>query len=231
MTRRARAWLWRLRTYLARRATQVPVVGPLFARVHDRVFARTFEPDLQLIHDVLERTELAGRYWVWAGLLLGWAREGAPLRHDRDADFAIRPEDVERLLAAVPALRRAGFLPLMRFRSNDGRVTELTLRRHGAKFEFFVFFPEGDRLRYYTYGGPRHRPVQIGALVDAQPLAPFEFVGRTWLAPADYEAELAAMYGDWRTPKRDWDYLTEDLAAVDRVPWRPTSTWWDGEGV
>ena len=33
--------------------------------------------DLRDLHDVLERTNLDGHYWVWAGLLLGWAREGA----------------------------------------------------------------------------------------------------------------------------------------------------------
>ncbi len=224
---RGRAFVWRAAAYATRRAEAAPLVGPTLSRINGRLFARRFVPDLQRLHDVLEGTELAGRYWVWAGLLLGWAREGAPLAHDRDADFALLPEDVPRLLSALPAMRRAGFLPLMRFVNNAGEVTEYTFRRGRARFEFFVFFPEGEEWRYFTYGGPRGERVQIGATVRARALAPFEFVGRTWLKPDDHEAELTAMYGDWRTPKTNWDYLTEDLAADEREPWRTADTWWD----
>ena len=67
-----------------------------------------FAADLRDLHDALERTDLRGHYWVWSGLLLGWAREGAVLPHDSlDADFAVTDDDFCRC-----AGNREGRLPM-----------------------------------------------------------------------------------------------------------------------
>jgi hypothetical protein len=221
-----RTWLWRLRTYVARRVVSLPVVGPPFAHFHNRLFARRFIPDLLQFHDVLEDTDLAGKYWVWAGMLLGWAREGDLLAHDRDADFAILPHDVPLVFKAVPALEQAGFRPLRQFRNHDGQVTEITFRKHGGRFEFFVLEPVDGALRSYAYGGPPRARTEIECLIPDQALVPFEFLGRTWLRHEDHERELERMYGDWRTPQKDWDYLNDDMSVVARRPWTNTDTSW-----
>lgn len=223
-----RARLWMLSVEGSRHVFAVPGIGRFIARVSDRQFARRFIPDLLRMHDVLEGTELAGRYWVWAGMLLGWAREGGLLAHDRDADLALLPEDLPKLLAAVPALRRAGFHPLHMFRNNEGNITEVTFCRHTAKFEFFVMEPVDDMLRYYVYGYPPDHLIEVEAQVPNQELVPFEFLGRTWLRHADYEGELKSMYGDWRTPHRGWDYLQDDQAQVSRRAWVNTNISWSG---
>jgi hypothetical protein len=194
---------------------------------------RRFAASLQLLHDTLVGTALAGRYWVWGGLLIGWAREGAPLAHDsRDADFCIRTADVAHLHGAVPALADAGFAPALRFVTNDGRAVEYCFARDGAKFEFFVLEPAGGRLRYYDFSdgaqddGP---PTQATAEIDEQALVPFELVGRTWLKHADHDAELTAMYGDWRTPDAAWWYM-DDMAIVERTAWtRAGELAWNGD--
>lgn len=211
----------------SRHLVAIPGFGAV-ARLSDRLFARRFIPDLRRLHDVLEGTELAGRYWVWAGMLLGWAREGGLLAHDRDADFALLPDDLPKLLSAVPALRRAGFRPLQMFRNNEGNVTEVTFCRHTAKFEFFVMEPADGMLRYFVYGYPPDRLIEVEARVSDQELVPFEFLGRTWLRHADYERELKSMYGDWQTPQRSWDYLQDDQAIVSRHPWTHTDLSWSG---
>ena len=127
-----------LKGAVAQRLFRLPGIGRTIASFANRHFVRQFVPDLQRLHDVLVETDLSGHYWIRAGVLLGWAREGALLAHDRDADFGVRAEDLPRLMNAIPELRRAGFQPLMRFRNNAGQVAELTFIRHGAKFEFFV---------------------------------------------------------------------------------------------
>ena len=38
--------------------------------------------DLQRLNDVLATTPIANRYWLFGGLLLGYAREGSVLGHD-----------------------------------------------------------------------------------------------------------------------------------------------------
>lgn len=175
--------------------------------------------DLQRLNDVLQATELADRFWVFGGMLLGWAREGGVLRHDnRDADFGIRSDDLPRLYASVPSLTRAGFRPQFRFSNHAGDVTELTFSRHGAKFEFFVMRPDGNMLRYYMYGPGPDGPVEVEVETHDQPLVPFESVGRTWLKPEDHERELSLTYGNWRVPDPGWSYLDQPN-IVHRRPW------------
>jgi Methyltransferase domain len=190
--------------------------------------ARTFVENLHLLNDTLAATDLASRYWVWGGLLIGWAREGRPLAHDsRDADFGILAEDVPRFASAVPALMEAGFAPSLRCITNAGRAMEYQFLRDGAKFEFNVIEPVDGHLRYYEFDpGP---PTQALASIADQALVAFEFVGRTWHRHANHDAELTAMYGDWRTPNPDWWYM-DDLAIVERTVWtRADEMQWSGD--
>jgi hypothetical protein len=213
-----------LKMAISQRLLRIPVLGRLFAGLSNRLFLRHFVPDLLALHDVLADTELAGRYWIWGGMLLGWAREGGLLAHDRDADFALFSVDLPRLLRAAPALRRAGFQPLHQFRNHKGQVTELTFSRHNAKFEFFAMEPVDGMLQYYVYGWPPDHLVEVEGQVPNQELVPFEFLGRSWLRHADHERELECIYGDWRTPQLDWDYLQDDRSAVNHRPWVNSDT-------
>jgi hypothetical protein len=178
---------------------------------------------LQLLNDVLACSPIAGRYWVNGGLLLGWAREGAILGHDcDDVDFYYREDDTERLLASFTLLEGAGFRLSLRFPGAYGEPTEWSFRRDGAKFEFFRGQLVGDQLSYWNYGFGPNGPVANEARVPAQPLEQFYFLGRSWLKARDHEAELTAMYGDWRTPDPDYDYLRSP-AIIATKPWDPSS--------
>ena len=147
-----------------------------------------FAADLRDLHDALERTDLRGHYWVWSGLLLGWAREGAILPHDSlDADFAVTDDDFHRLAAAVPEIAKAGFRCDRRFVNNEGRLTEVSFMRHGARFEFFRMFPEGGRLRYFMFDSVAGENIELEASVPEQATVPFSFLGRTWLKHEDHE--------------------------------------------
>jgi hypothetical protein len=179
-----------------------------------------FVEDLHLLHDVLAGSGLAGRYWVWSGLLLGWAREGRILPGDLDADLAYEAGDHERYVSAVPSLLQVGFRRWFSFRNNEGKVTEEVFVRRGAKFEFYRMPEVGGQREYYLYGIDADGPVQVTARLPRQELAPFEFLGRTWLKALDHEAELEAMYGDWRTPDPTFDYLHEHT-IVARARWAP----------
>jgi hypothetical protein len=185
--------------------------------------------DLRLLNDVLARTALAGRYWLFGGLVLGWARERALMSHDaKDADFAVAAEDMPLLEAAFPALLEAGFTPLHRFPGANGPATEYSFARGDRKFEFFRIDRVGDRFRFHNYAQHGERgPIMNVCEIPAQPLAEIRFLGRTWLKVRDHEAELAANYGDWRTPDPDWDYL-DSPCIVATEPWDPSSFAWHG---
>ena len=83
----------------------------------------------------------------------------------------------------------------------------------------------GDRFRYKNYalhgGAPSHRVCEI----PAQPLEDVTFLERTWLKTRDYDAELTALYGDWRVPEPGWDYLSGP-AIVESGPWDPSGFRW-----
>jgi hypothetical protein len=179
-----------------------------------------FEEDLRLLHDVLADSALAGRYWVWCGMLLGWAREGRILPGALDADFAFSAADDARFARAVPALLDAGFRRWFCFRNNAGEITEETFIRRGVKYEFFRMTDVGQQYQYYTYGRDDQGPVELVARLARQELEPFEFLGRPWLKSADHEAELEAIYGDWRTPDPTWTYLNEGT-IIGRSRWLP----------
>lgn len=191
---------------------------------------RNFAAGLRDLNDALQQTELDGHYWVWSGLLLGWARDGAVLPHDcLDADFAVSDRDFHRLVAAVPAIVRAGFRCDRRFINSAGQITELTFLRHGARYEFFRMFPDdGGRRRYYMYSIKLKEITEVEAFVPEQGTVPFSFLGRSWLKPKDHALELRSVYGSWEVPDPSWSYLdTLDLDARRVSPY-PHFDWRDG---
>ena len=194
---------------------------------------KRFAADLRDLNDAIQRTDLHGHYWVWSGLLLGWAREGTILPHDcLDADFGVDDRDFPRLVAAVPAILQAGFRRDRSFVSNNGQVTELTFIRHGARFEFFRMFAGSDRrLRYYMYNIKLKGVIEVEASLPDQATVPFSFLGRTWLKHEDHQLELRSTYGSWEIPNPSWSYLdTPDIEARRAVPYCQFD-WRDGTGL
>jgi hypothetical protein len=174
---------------------------------------------LRDLNDVLLRTPLAGRTWMFGGLLLGWVREGGLMLHDTsDADFALLADDADRLEASFEALAEAGFKHIHRFPGIAGEATEHSFHRADAKFDFFLLHLRSDRFAYCNYGHGPGGPVKNRCEIPAQPLEEIRFLGRTWLKVADHDAELTALYGDWRTPNPSWNYM-HGPAIVAREPW------------
>jgi hypothetical protein len=189
-------------------------------RLERRARGRLIERDLRRLHDVLEASPMAGRTWLWGGVLLGWAREGHVLAHDqKDVDVAYPAADAERMRDTVPLLEAAGFRRWFTYRNNDGQVTERTFLRHGAKFELWQMEDAGDQWQYHVYGSDdAGRPVQLVARLDAQERVPFSFLGRQWLKVRDHEAELTALYGSWRVTDPGWNYVDQG-GVIARQPW------------
>jgi len=192
---------------------------PFIATMDRRRRTVQFPEDLRLLHDVLERSELAGRYWVWSGLLLGWAREGQILAHDmQDADFAYLAEDEDRFQRTVPLLLEAGFRRWFSFRNNAGQVTEHVLTRRGAHVDFFQMREVGEQWEYFVYGVDERGPVELVGRLPRQRLEEFQFLGRSWLKVRDHDLELATIYGAWKVPDKTWSFL-DDGGIVGRCPW------------
>jgi hypothetical protein len=194
------------------------------------LLVRRFEKQLRRLHDAIAETDLDGRYWMWGGLLLGWAREGAILPHDCvDADFAVADEDFGHLMSAVPSIMKAGFRCDRRFMNNEGDITEVTFIRYGSRFEFFRMFPAGERLKYFMYSKTWSDATELEAYLPAQRRVPFSFIGRTWLKHEDHARELESIYGSWQIPDPGWSYLDGPDIEVRRE-WHMTDFDWRYRG-
>lgn len=211
------------------RVNRRDAVSPLVGRIPDRipglasidrlVRTRVFIRDLQLLNDVMCGMRASACYWVWSGLLLGWAREGRVLRHDiRDADFAYAEQDEALILQGIEALIEAGFRRGFSFRDNEGVLTEHTLVRHGARFEFFRMSSVASDWEYSMFAPEQDPAMQLTARLPRQRLVPFDFLGRAWLKVLDHDRELTILYGDWRTPDPRWSYL-DSGGIVERREW------------
>ena len=190
------------------------MIGEMIGSPKSRAIA-----NLQLLHDVVAQTPMNGRLWVFGGLLLGWAREGDLLGHDcDDVDFAYLAEDADVFEGIFGTLEDAGFKLSLRYPGTTGEATEYAFRRDGIKFDFFCLKADDERFHYCSYGSLGGHLVVNHIQIPGQPLEEFRFLGRTWLKVRDHDAELTALYGDWRTPRPDWDYMTGP-SIVGRAPW------------
>ena len=182
---------------------------------------REFRENLQLLHDVLATTSMASRYWVWCGLLLGWAREGKILAHDvDDADFAYLQKDRDHFLNAIPVLKAAGFDLTFRWINNAGVVTEYVFHKDSSDFEFFELMQDKDEFCYWLYDGA----YEYACRIPSHGLAPMPFLDRIWQKPDEHERHLTAIYGDWREPDPHWTFLQEE-SIVECYPWDDTHAW------
>ncbi|NNN19249.1 MAG: hypothetical protein HKL84_05275 [Acidimicrobiaceae bacterium] len=220
-----------------------------------------FVDSLALLNRAIASTQFEGHYWIFGGLLLGWAREGAILKNDyRDADFAFMAHDRDLFIEALGPLFEAGFRPFHRWRNNEGRSTEWVLERDGARFEFFEFSPV-DKLtepkpqlhglpmfRHYGYfprdcswnealANPGNSIEQVEVHLPYQERTEFRFLDSTWLKVADHELELDSLYGQrWRADREvfydtPWMTSRDSPAVYSRELWRINRFDWDGATV
>jgi len=94
--------------------------------------------------------------------------------------------------------------------------------RGPTKYEFWVMEPDaaGTTMRYrsFVYGPARVPHEMLVCELPLQGRVPFPFLDRTWHKVADHEAELTALFGDWRTPDPTWTFL-DSADIVERRPW------------
>jgi hypothetical protein len=187
--------------------------------VDEALLQEAFVADLGDLHSLLTEAGLIESVWVVGGLLLAWAREGKPLRHDlRDADFSIRREDFDRLERALPLLADNGFIEHDRYIGNNGLVNEIKLHRNWTTIDFFLVDERDGSFFLHSYGID-DRPTEFLERVPAQPLVPFEFLGKTWLKVQDHDLELSAVYGDWRVPDPHFSFMRQSPCIAERRPW------------
>lgn len=127
-----------------------------------------------------------------SGTLLGCIREGRLLGHDKDIDVGIWENvDPAGLAAAVRACGRFQFIA--------SRSPHIVRVRHlnGIPLDLFIHHREEDD--YW------HASSKIVWHNSPFTLVETRFLGERFLVPADHDTYLRENYGDWHTPKPDFD--------------------------
>jgi hypothetical protein len=171
-----------------------------------------------LLNRIFADAGVAGKYWLCGGAVLGLARSGGFLAHDRDLDFHYFAED----WPAFEALKKSGFRLRYTWFSNSGHPTEYVFVYNGVKFEFFEAQRMGDRFTWYSYCRRRFkRPAR--QFLNAVPADEFDQVTLfdcSWSCPRNKEQYLEALYGEeWRIPRKDYVYYMDSMAIIKREPW------------
>ena len=198
--------------------------------------------NFETIVSFLDRHEIA--YWLDQGTLLGVYRDGALLPWDRDVDLSVWPDEFDRIVELVDEFCTLGYTAIVTpeadtvkfFSRSSGLSIEINrFFVHGDVCSRTGLRPRGNpavdlakraikALPPRVYFGILKlynrtlRPDHVRLSVPARFYAEFttlEFDGITVRIPAQTEQYLAYKYGpDWRTPRRDWDYVSQDGAVA-----------------
>lgn len=182
---------------------------------------KNLQDALKMLEDVCEILEEADiPYALDAGTLLGIVREDRLLPWDTDLDIAIPANHGERLKELRKKLYKAGYLTRLRFsRLNCGPIPAKSFRlfrvytrrfflfKKEKLMDIFVKYKDGDS--YYWVVQSDEPILQSCEARHLDERVKREFNGREYYIPQDYDGYLTRHYGDWRTPKKDYDFRDE----------------------
>jgi len=183
--------------------------------------------------DILNQADID--YHLDYGTLLGVVRGGDLISWDGDLDIGVLATDWPALEATYDAFRERGWrVPHTKYqmgtdglawRAGDPKQITIatpvllptTLGR--VRMDVVAKYADDDHLWWYC----GHQPCRAPAAYFAG-RREIAFAGRATRIPTDAEAYLSLIYGDWRTPRRDYvthrddgSMLRLDTAGPDRA--------------
>jgi tetratricopeptide (TPR) repeat protein len=154
--------------------------------------------------DVRDRLTAQGvPHFLAAGTVLGLVREGGLLAFDNDIDIGIDHADFDR--ETLVSMFDAD--PRFRVQETHRATPKIALEHwNGVSIDLFDFQHDEGQV---WHGGAFTRwwNTPFG-------LAPIEAYGRTFQIPDPADLYLQECYGDWRTPRPDFDAFYEGPNAV-----------------
>jgi phosphorylcholine metabolism protein LicD len=177
------------------------------------------EEALRFTAELLEKAKIP--YVLEAGTLLGIVREDRLLPWDTDMDITTSSKYTNQILALRWKFWIKGYRTRIKYYDRDmgpfKKGTPRILRIQTRKWLFVkdihlidIFLKELIDDKYFWTVGIE-KPVLKNTprrFYDEHTTYPFR--GKHYSVPADYIGYLEYHYGDWKTPKKDWDYRLDD---------------------
>lgn len=135
-------------------------------------------------------------FFLISGTLLGCIREGKLLGHDKDIDVGVWDNYDYEQLATI--LGESGYFYIV-----PTRTKHFVMLRHlnGIAIDVFIHYREEND---YWHAG-----VKIKWHNSPFELIERYFLGNNYFIPKDYNLYLTENYGDWRTPKTEFDSASD----------------------
>jgi phosphorylcholine metabolism protein LicD len=153
-------------------------------------------------------------FLMW-GTLLGCVRDGDFVSHDHDIDLGIRSGDYARKNAFVAAMPRHGYLVDW----DAPYKIRFSRRWRGLHIDVDVFYPWDEKLICCVRLGDGSLSGESFASDAFDNRKQVRFVrGLSAHIPDPPEPVLAAIYGDWQTPRPDYRSMTGALNRIAFVP-------------
>lgn len=174
-----------------------------------------------MLHRVVNVLDKFGiDYILDGGTLLGVIREQRLLPWDTDIDLSIRGEDAERLIKQRWRFWLMGYRTrVRRFKDDTGpfkvgqpRIIKVQTHLFGVKrhdvVDIFVKRKIDDE--YLNIVGGTTWIVRNFPPHFLEELGQVEFEQRQYKIPKDFDGYLTRIYGDWRTPVKEWNFKTDN---------------------
>ncbi|MCI2227775.1 LicD family protein [Polaribacter sp. MSW13] len=177
---------------------------------------------LQLLKDVasvLHSCKLD--YWLEGGTLLGIIRENRLLPWDNDVDISMMVPKKKQLNNLIVTLKKSGFRIRVRtIQKNTKPLIKNNVRIIKVRNKHFFGLLKGNVCLeiFIKYNIEGNAYWQVGEKVKNVPfkfydtLKTVKFNDYNFLIPEKAIEYLTYRYGDWQTPKKEWDTFKDDNA-------------------
>lgn len=174
---------------------------------------------LKDVTGLLEKNNI--EYIVDYGTLLGIVRENRLIPWDTDLDISITGDQLEKFLKMRWKLWLAGYRTRIRkFKKDVGPFKKDSIRMIKVQTRKFLFFREYRLMDIFVKQKIDNEYCYIvgvdPAVFKSVPAKFHEnrtelmFEGKNMSVPQEYKEYLTYVYGDWKTPVKEWDFLKGD---------------------
>jgi phosphorylcholine metabolism protein LicD len=177
------------------------------------------EKALSIATGLLEEAKIP--YVLEAGTLLGIVREDRLLPWDTDMDITVSSAYSKNVLALRWKFWLKGYRTRIKYFERDmgpfKKGTPRILRIQTRKWLFVkdvhlidIFLKELIDDQYFWVVGVKDPVLKSAPRRFYEKFTLYPFRGKQYSVPEDYIGYLEYHYGDWKTPKKVWDYRLDD---------------------